>query len=90
MCFASSTILELVTDYTADAFLAAYKRFSARRGLCATLTSDCGMNLKGANTQLRNLLTETTADSQRLASLLANDGTEWKFNPPSAPHFGGK
>lgn len=91
VCFASSAVhLELVTDYTADVFLAAYKRFSARRGLCATLTSDCGTNLKGADSQLRNLLTETSAKSQRLASLLANDGTEWKFNPPSASHFGGK
>lgn len=91
VCFATSAVhLELVTDYTADAFLAAYKRFSARRGLSATLTSDCGTNFKGADTQLRNWLTETSAESQRLASLLANDGTEWKFNPPSASHFGGK
>ncbi|XP_012524163.1 uncharacterized protein LOC105829678 [Monomorium pharaonis] len=91
VCFASSAVhLELVTDYTADAFLAAYKRFSGRRGLCATLTSDCGTNLKGADTQLQNLLTEACDESQRLASLLAKDGTEWRFNPPSAPHFGGK
>jgi len=57
---------------------------------CVPLTSDCGTNLKGADTQFRNLLTETFAKSQRLASLLANDGTGWKFNLPSAPHFGGK
>lgn len=36
------------------------------------------------------MLTEASAESQRLASLLANNGTEWQFNPLSAPHFGGK
>lgn len=52
--------------------------------------SDCGINLKGANTELQRLFTAASQESQQLATLLASDGTQWKFNPPSAPHFGGK
>jgi len=37
VCHATSAVhLELVTDYSADTFIAAYKRFTARRGICAT------------------------------------------------------
>lgn len=35
VCLASSALhLEVATDYTSEAFLAAYKRFTARRGIC--------------------------------------------------------
>lgn len=91
VCESTSSIhLELVTGYTTDAFIAAYKRFTARRGICATLRSDCGTNLKGADSELRNLFSATSKQLGELASLLSNDGTQWLFNPPSAPHFGGK
>ena len=91
VCLSTSAIhLELVTDYTADAFIAAYKRFTARRGICATLLSDCGTNLRGADSKLRDLFSLTSKELGVLASLLAKDGTQWRFNPPAAPHFGGK
>ncbi|XP_018397773.1 PREDICTED: uncharacterized protein LOC108775825, partial [Cyphomyrmex costatus] len=91
VCFSTSAVhLELVTDYSADAFIAAYKRFSARRGICTTLSSDCGTTLTGANSELQRLFNQVTQESTKLARLLANNGTQWKFNPPSAPHFGGK
>lgn len=79
-----------MTDYTTEAFIAAYKRFTARRGICATLRSDCGTNLKGADSELRNLFSASAKELGNLARLLANDGTRWLFNPPAAPHFGGK
>ena len=91
MCQATSAIhLELVTDYTADAFIAAFKRFTARRGICSTLRSDCGTNLKGADAQLLALFSSASEELGKLSSLLAKDGTQWLFNPPAAPHFGGK
>ncbi|XP_033231720.1 uncharacterized protein LOC117182724 [Belonocnema kinseyi] len=91
VCYSTSMIhLELVIDYTADAFIVAYKRFTARRGICVTLRSDCGTNLKGANSELRDLFSSSSKQLGNLSALLANDGTQWLFNPPAAPHFGGK
>lgn len=88
VCLSTSAAhLELVTDYSTEAFIAAYKRFAARRGICSTLSSDCGTNFIGADKQ--KLFSSSSEDLKRLATLLANDGTEWSFNPPSAPHFGG-
>lgn len=44
VCFSSSAIyLELDTNYTAEAFIAAYRRFTAQRGICITLTNNFGI-----------------------------------------------
>ncbi|KMQ88303.1 gag-pol polyprotein precursor [Lasius niger] len=91
VCFSSSAVhLEVATDYTTDGFIAAYKRFTGRRGLCATITSDCGTNLVGADQELKRLFKASSREWHHIAHVLANDGVTWKFNPPSAPHFGGK
>ncbi|XP_018371800.1 PREDICTED: uncharacterized protein LOC108766794 [Trachymyrmex cornetzi] len=91
VCFFSSAVhIEIVTDYTTEAFISAYKRFSARRGICATLHSDCGTNLVGADRELRRRFDSASKELTELASLLANHGTQWLFNPPAVPHFGGK
>jgi len=59
VCLSTSAIhLELVTDYTAEMFKAAYKRFIGRRGICATLCSDCGTNFKSAEAALQQLFSE--------------------------------
>ncbi|GFS81544.1 integrase catalytic domain-containing protein [Trichonephila clavipes] len=43
VCFTSRAIhLELVTDLSADTFIAALKRFISRRGKCNDIYSDCG------------------------------------------------
>lgn len=91
VCLSTSAVhLELVSDYTADTFIAAYKRFIARRGICSVLYSDCGTNFKGADHEIKRLFSAATNESMLLGNLLGNLGTQWKFNPPSAPHFGGK
>ncbi|KMQ89359.1 gag-pol polyprotein precursor [Lasius niger] len=91
ICFATSAVhLELATDYSTQGFLAAYRRFTGRRGRCNTLISDCGTNFVGADAELRRMFSSASKEAADLAHILAADGTTWRFNPPSAPHFGGK
>ncbi|XP_018397720.1 PREDICTED: uncharacterized protein LOC108775764 [Cyphomyrmex costatus] len=90
-CFSTSAIhLEVATDYSTEGFIAAYKRFTSRRGLCSTITSDCGTNFVGADAELQRLFKASSREWSHIAAHLANDGVAWRFNPPSAPHFGGK
>ncbi|GFV97600.1 integrase catalytic domain-containing protein [Trichonephila clavipes] len=48
--------IELVSDLTSQAFIAALKRFMARRGKCAKLFSDNGKNFVGASNEIKNSL----------------------------------
>ncbi|GFX59476.1 integrase catalytic domain-containing protein [Trichonephila clavipes] len=50
------SILEIVSDLTTEAFLAALKRFVARRGRPIEIHSDNGRNFVGANNELRKIL----------------------------------
>jgi hypothetical protein len=91
VCFSTSAIhLEVATDYSSEAFIKAYRRFISRRGICKTLRSDCGTNFKGADALLKKLFDQSTHQFKELQRLLTNDGTRWIFNPPGAPHMGGK
>ncbi|XP_070524592.1 uncharacterized protein [Cardiocondyla obscurior] len=89
VCFATRALhLKAVSDYTTEAFLAAFRRFVSRRGLCARLYSDRGTNFVGADAQLRAFMHSLTQDSSLLNNF-ANQHIEWHFNPSNAPHFGG-
>ncbi|KAL7307805.1 hypothetical protein TKK_0000126 [Trichogramma kaykai] len=81
--------IEAVSDLTTEAFLAAYSRFAARRGVCKKLFSDNGTNFKGASSEIARMFAEAWEFYSSVASHLAMQGTEWKFIPPRAPHFSG-
>lgn len=91
VCFSTKAVhLELASDLTSQSFLAAFRRFTSRRGICTDLYSDNGTNFVGAEKELRNKYERQIASTNSdLAILLANDGTDWHFIPPAAPHFGG-
>jgi hypothetical protein len=48
ICFGAKAVhFELVTSLSTPAFIAAFQRFIARRGIPRTIYSDCGTNLSG-------------------------------------------
>ncbi len=76
VCFVTKAVhIEIVSDMTSDAFLAAFRRFTARRGPCANIYSDNGTTFIGAN--------------RFLQEKSAMQGTKWHFIPPTAANFGG-
>lgn len=91
VCFSTSAVhLEAVSDYASEGFIAAYRRFSSRRGIAHTLYSDCGTTFIGADAALKRLFVQSSQEHQRVSKMLAQDNTRWEFNPPAAPHMGGK
>ncbi|GFW67129.1 integrase catalytic domain-containing protein [Trichonephila clavipes] len=87
--FLSAVHIELVSDLTSQAFIAALKRFMARRGKCAKLFSDNGKNFVGASNEIKKLLEIVRKPDEKLANYLAAEGIEWKFIPARSPKFGG-
>jgi len=83
ICFATRAVhLEIVEDMTSEAFMACLRRLISRRGHCAVIHSDNGTNFVGAQRELVSII-------KRGGSAMTNEGIEWRFNPPSGPHFGG-
>ncbi|XP_018368315.1 PREDICTED: uncharacterized protein LOC108764526 [Trachymyrmex cornetzi] len=92
VCLAVKAVhLELVNDQSSSCFLNAFKRFIARRGLCANLYSDNGTNFVGANNALNELteflLQRSTQDD--IKTYLSEQAISWHFIPAYSPHMGG-
>lgn len=78
-CATRAVHIELTSDLTSEAFIAAFRRFISRRGRVTHLYSDNGTTFVGANTQLIEM-SKCAADHLQIV---------WHFNPPAAPHFNG-
>lgn len=91
VCFSTKAVhLEVVIDLSAAAFIAAYRRFISRRGIVKNLYSDCGSNFVGSQRMItRSISAVEDKWNETMASELAQFCTEWHYNPPGAPHFGG-
>ena len=87
-CLATRAVhLEIAFGLDKDSFLNAFYRMTRRRGLPEEMFSDNGTNFKGADRELKTLLSEL--DETKINVSVANKGVKWHFNPPLAPHFGG-
>ncbi len=80
--------LELVSDLTAEAFLAAFRRFISRRGCPSMMWSDQGSNFVGTNSDLKDL-SENKINLGAISELCSSQKIKWRFIPERAPHFGG-
>lgn len=89
VCFCTKAVhLELVSDVSAAAFIAAYRRFAARRGVCSDIYCDNGKNFVGADRELKKQLAASMRDDGWRVEL-AESGTRFHFSPPGSPHFNG-
>lgn len=89
-CFSTKAVhLELVTELTTEAFLAALRRFTARRGICSQLFSDNATNFIGAARDLKEIYEFLEKEKSEITTNLANQRINWNFIPPRAPNFGG-
>lgn len=89
VCLSTKAVhLELVSDVTSVAFIAAFRRFTSRRGLCSNVYCDNGTNFVGADREMRRQLAACLQDPQ-WRTMLADSGTRFHFAPPGSPHFNG-
>lgn len=87
VCLATKAVhVELAGDLTTTGFIAAYERFTARRGCCTDIYSDNATNFVGAAKFLKS---ERKIFNNKVQTALANKGTTWHFSPPLSPHFNG-
>ncbi len=90
ICLSTHAVhIELVMELSTEAFMAAFRRFCARRGCPEKMVSDNGSNYIGANRELAKLYDLLTAESKTLTQFFHTKRVDWSFIPGRAPHFGG-
>jgi len=75
--------LELVSSLSTKMFIMALRRFISRRNRPVTIYSDQGTNFVGLDNSMADL------NWREIEAETAVDRIQWKFNPPTAPWWGG-
>jgi hypothetical protein len=84
--FLKAVHLEVVSDLTTEAFLAAFHRFVSRRGKPSLVWSDNGTNFVRAARELKSLfdLLKNPKNQEVISSFCSSQGICWKFIPERA------
>ena len=80
--------LEIVHNLSADSFMQALQRFTARRGKVEVMRSDNGRNFVRAERELRENM-QSWSKMKDIEDKLNDKGIQWIFNPPYASSHGG-
>lgn len=83
--------LEVVSDLSAKAFIALFRRFIGRRGFCQHLYCDNGTNFVGASNIMSEFRQQFLEDQNQkaIATWCSSQMVKFHHIPPRAPHFGG-
>ncbi|XP_055522640.1 uncharacterized protein LOC129716828 [Wyeomyia smithii] len=79
--------LQIAHSLSTDSCIMALRNIFSRRGTPAVIYSDRGTNFQGAHNTLETAV--LNIDQNKLIKEFTSSYTEWKFNPPAAPHMGG-
>ena len=82
------TYLELVQSLSTPDFLYGFRRFIGEFTKPTEVFSDNGTNFVGAEKELVAAIRHLEGDA-KLKEFAQSRSITWKFQPPSAPHFGG-
>ena len=90
VCYSTRAVhLEALTALTCECFLAAFDRFTGRRGLVHTVFSDNGGNFVAASRYFNEVTQFFRSSNDNIMQGLTYRNIHWKHNPPTASHFGG-
>ena len=71
-----------------NSFVNGFTRMTSRRGTPRYVLTDFGTNFVGAEREIRELV-HALDRTKIIEDKTVHHPVEWKFNPPSAHHFGG-
>lgn len=92
ICLATKAIhLEIVSELSTKAFLAALDRFTSRRGRSSIIFSDHGTNFIGAKNHLSEIqkFLNDMENNTMIHTHLMKQEIQWRFIPPRNPEHGG-